>query len=208
MNKRAIWISAAGGFVALFLLFYGLSPFLAAGPLVTALKTGDRDKLEQLIDFPSVREHLKEDLRARLMHKLQSDLGVKHSPFAGLGMLIGPAIVDRMVDNLITPATISTVVQNGRQAKSYGISGGSGGSGGGGGEHKLSKPTYAYDGLNRFRISFRSEDGSVFAFVMTRKALFGWRVTRIVIPAEVFKDRDETSRQDRSPVAVLASALR
>ena len=116
MTKRTMWISAAaGGVVAMLLIFYGISPFFAAQSLGKALQSGDRDRLEQMIDFPSVRQNLKEDLRARMTASLQAE-SKKNALAAGLGMLIGPTIVDRAVDNLITPAMISTAIRNSRMS--------------------------------------------------------------------------------------------
>lgn len=180
MQKRSIWIWVVGAAAAIFLLFYGLSPVLAANALARALKTGDQDKLEQLVDFPSVREHLKDDLRTGMMAKVRSD-SKDDSLATGLALLVGPALIDRAVDNFITPAMISKAIRNAQTHKDAGASAKSDGAD----KTSSSKAHYAYDGLNRFKITYRSDNGSAIAFDMTRQGLFGWRVTRIEMPADL-----------------------
>src|SRR6266496_759061 len=51
---------------AALLLLYLLSPYFAIWRLNSALESGDRDALEAQIDFPSVRESLKEQLRIHM----------------------------------------------------------------------------------------------------------------------------------------------
>ena len=180
MSKQTIWISAAAGaVVALFLVFYGLSPVFAANALGKALKSGDRDRLEQLVDFPSVREHLKDDLHAKITEKMQAE-SHDNALAAGFGMLIGPAIVDRAVDTFITPAMIATAIQNGQAHDSAHAASG--------GADKASWPKahYAYDGLNRFKITYPSDNGAALALIMTRQGLFGWRVTRLDMAPDGF----------------------
>src|SRR5260370_1298387 len=90
-----------GGLVAAVLLLIGMyvaSPWIAVSQLRGAAKAGDRDKLDRLVDFPAVRESLKSQLKAQMLLKTQSDPDLKNNPFAGLAVLVLPALVDRLVD--------------------------------------------------------------------------------------------------------------
>lgn len=100
-------LGGAGALLALFLAIYLASPLFAFGALKGALEAGDRDRLEQLIDFPSVKDGLKQDLNAAMMEQLTNDPEMKDNPFAGLGMALAPMMVDRMVDAMVTPAGLA-----------------------------------------------------------------------------------------------------
>ncbi|HWE45343.1 MAG TPA: DUF2939 domain-containing protein [Caulobacteraceae bacterium] len=181
MSKRNIWVSAAVvGVFAVILAVYALSPLFAANAVVAALKTGDRDRLEQLIDFPTVRAHLKEDLRARLSQKMESE--AKDNAFASaLGSLIGPTLIDRAVDNFMTPAMMSAAIRNGSQTSASSTSKSAGSDKASGPKTRL-----GYDGLNRFKITYLGDDGGpAIGLIMTRQGLFGWRVTRIDLSPEL-----------------------
>ena len=97
------WVLAA---IAVFVLFVGAylaSPYLAVHHFRSVAKSGDASQLEQAVDFPRVRESLKGQFNAAMAARAGSDPALKDNPFAGLAMMMGPAIVDRMVDALVTP---------------------------------------------------------------------------------------------------------
>ncbi|MBS0297420.1 MAG: DUF2939 domain-containing protein [Proteobacteria bacterium] len=160
---------------------YAVSPYVAAQSLADAIRTGDRDRLEQLIDFPSVRESLKADLKAQFLERMESDPEMKNNPFAGLGMLVGPALVDRMVDSTITPATLSKIAQTKEQGAGRAEPG-----------SVVGKAVVEsrYTSLDRFRASRTGSDGKTFTFIFTRHGLFTWRVSRIEIPAGILDPKD------------------
>ncbi len=90
---------------------YAGSPYLAASNLKEAAISGDADQLEGQVDFPAVRESLKSQLSAALTEKMNSDPSMKDNPFAGLGMMMIPAIVDKAVDVYVTPDGLSAMVR-------------------------------------------------------------------------------------------------
>jgi hypothetical protein len=99
--------------VLLILAGYHLaSPFLFLGSLKSALYKGDSTALENLVDFPSVRQSLKAQLSAVFTHFMATDPDMKNNPFFGLGALFGPAMIDRMVDSYCTPEMLSMSLKN------------------------------------------------------------------------------------------------
>jgi Protein of unknown function (DUF2939) len=94
----------------LFGIYFG-SPYYAIYSLRNAAIEGDKDKLEERVDFPAVRDSLKSQMSAAMMKKMQDDPEMQNNPFAGLGTLMMPAIVDRMVDSFVTPDGIAAMVQ-------------------------------------------------------------------------------------------------
>lgn len=77
---------------------YGLSPLFAFHQLRSAAKSANQDQLEELVDFPSIRENLKSQLSALITSTMSSDPKMRDNPLAGLGAMIAPAITDRIVD--------------------------------------------------------------------------------------------------------------
>lgn len=146
---------------------YAASPFLAAQDLGQAFKNGDRDRLAADIDFPAVRENLKADVRAKLMANMANDASMKNNPFAALGAMMVPTIVNNLVDGYVTPEGISTFIKNQTNTSPNG------------------RPKFnaSYAGLNRFIIASEKGEGSdQVRLIMERHGLFSWKVERIELP--------------------------
>lgn len=193
MNRR-VWIGLAAAVVALLVGWYAASPFMAMGALQKAAKSGDRDRLEQLVDFPRVRESLKQDFTAGLMAKAQNDASLRDNPFAGLAAMFVPALVDRIVDAAVSPAGIA------RMQEGQGVASPPGAKPMdrpiGSDSQPLSKPAgksadkprlaYRYASLNRFKV-VQPTDAGPMNWVFARQGLFGWRLIRIELPPKVFE---------------------
>lgn len=104
LGVAAVALLIAGG-------AYAGSPYLAASNLKDAAISGDADQLEAKVDFPAVRESLKSQFSTAMMQKMNSDPDMKGNPFAGLGMMMIPAIVDKAVDVYVTPDGLSAMVR-------------------------------------------------------------------------------------------------
>lgn len=134
----------------LFLAAYAGSPFLAAHDFVEAARSADADKLEASVDFSSVREALKSQLNAKFTQKALTDPEMKGNPFVGLGMMLVPAVVDKVVDAYVTPQGIAAIVQGRKvsldKADRQGF--------------ELTNIDYSYDyiSLDRFRVKVRAKD--------------------------------------------------
>lgn len=96
-------------------------PYYAVYDLVTAVQNGDQEALERRIDWPSLRQGLRDDFNSMFMRKLAADAQRKRDePGAALGAslaaLMGPAIIDRAIDAYVTPSGIAALIKNGRPA--------------------------------------------------------------------------------------------
>ncbi len=195
MTQR-IWIGLAAAVLAVLVGWYAASPFLAMGDLQKAAKAGDRDRLEQLVDFPRVRESLKADFTAGLMAKAQNDKELRDNPFAGLAAMFVPALVDRIVDVAVSPEGIARM----QEGKGVATPPGAKPMGESTAAAKASKPkgeaegkpvdkpklTYHYSSLNRFRV-VQPTDAGPMNWVFARKGLFGWQLIRIELPPKTFQ---------------------
>ncbi|WP_374575735.1 DUF2939 domain-containing protein [Phenylobacterium sp. J367] len=120
VSKQAL-LNGAIALVAAFFAAYFASPLLAAQSLRSAAREGDAERLERLVDFPTVREGLKSQINAQLMTAMQTDPEMQANPFAALALLMVPAIVERAIDAYVTPDAIGAMVTTGK-AKPTGLS--------------------------------------------------------------------------------------
>lgn len=91
---------------ALFAGWYYASPLYAMNGLREAAESGNEAALEGSVDFPVLRENLKAELRAKITAELGDSLG-------DLGARFGMAMADQLIDGLITPEAIATLVRQG-----------------------------------------------------------------------------------------------
>ena len=169
MNKRHIRIISV---LALLLLgggYFG-SPYWSSSRLLAAARSGDADRLEERIDFPSVRESLKAYANAEIMADAV-DPGKRGNPFAGIGAMIAPAIIDRAVDAMITPEGIARMIAAGGTEESGEVP---------------RNVDYSYDWLSfdRFRIALKKKDTDEKGptFVMERRGVFSWKLVKMTPP--------------------------
>ena len=114
-SNRKIGIIVSVALVALVILYIA-SPYYTLWRLKRALSSGDRSSIEALIDFPSVRESLKDQIRVQMSKKIAEDKDTKDNPFAGLAIAFAPTIVNSVVDNFVTPSGIAALIANSRLA--------------------------------------------------------------------------------------------
>ncbi|MBW1612584.1 MAG: DUF2939 domain-containing protein [Deltaproteobacteria bacterium] len=96
--------------LGILVLLYFLYPYYSAYKLVMSLKEGDRYKLENYINFTSVRASLKEQIHAKMMDEFIMGKELKDNPFAGLAMMIAPKMIDYLLDAYLTPSGIATLI--------------------------------------------------------------------------------------------------
>ena len=107
-RKRRIVVGAClGGAAVLLAAFVFLRPYFILGEIKSAAKSGDAERLAELVDFPALRENLKAQLNANFMKHMSQDL--QGNPFAGLGMMLGTALVDKMVDSFVSPSGLAAI---------------------------------------------------------------------------------------------------
>ncbi|MEP9400281.1 DUF2939 domain-containing protein [Sphingomonas sp. VNH70] len=180
--------SRIGVAIAIVVLAFGAayfaSPFWAAHRFRAAAVAGDTDGLEATVDFPAVRESLKAQLNVALTEKLRNDPEMRNNPFAGLGMMLLPTIVDRAVGGFVTPDGIAAIARNGRLERR--------GASGDTPARADIDYDYAYRGTDRFAVTVTAKNsgpGRGPTFVFERRGLFGWKLVRMEVPPEALSDR-------------------
>lgn len=153
---------------ALFAGWYYASPLYAMNGLRDAAGSGDEGALEDSVDFPVLRENLKSELRARVAGEVGDIAG---GDLGNLGSSIGMAVLDPMIDGLVTPEAIATVVRQGNVLPQDGPEA----------APALSQEaewTVEREGLSRF--TARPAEGDA-ALVFERRGL-GWKLVGIDLP--------------------------
>ena len=173
--KKVAWIGALAlvattGYIA-------AGPYLAIAQIKTGISERDLEKLNEKIDFPILRQDLKEQLRAKgitvAAHQAQNN------PLAALAAGLATTMVDGIVDSFVTPAGLASLM--GGEKPSNKKAGRSDAGGQHGKDHLLENARYAYDSVNKFSVWVPTNDGEEIRFILQRDGL-SWKLVRLVLP--------------------------
>ncbi|MEI6323173.1 MAG: DUF2939 domain-containing protein [bacterium] len=94
----------------LLIAVYVASPYCTLWRLKSALSSNDRSGIESLIDFPSVRESLKDQIGNQLSVQLGEDKERQNNPLTLMAQAFAPALINGLVDNFVTPSGIVSFI--------------------------------------------------------------------------------------------------
>ena len=102
--------------IALFSLYIA-SPYYAVYSFINCLNDGDTIGLKKVVDFPALRESLKDEMKSKLVQQTKRSISSKEEEFAdklvsGMGAMFGPAIIDGLVDTFVTPSGLAGLISN------------------------------------------------------------------------------------------------
>jgi hypothetical protein len=168
--KKPMIIMAAALAVAAPTGWYFGSPYLAMHQLKEAVKSGDRDELAERVDFPAVRESIKSQMKAVMMAEVAKQK--ESNPFSALGGMLAMAMVDPIIDGMVSPDGLKSMVDKGKvaakpdQATS---------------DQPDAKWDISHRGFGKFTAKPENDDGRVPKLVFKRDGL-GWRLVDIEMP--------------------------
>lgn len=172
------WTMMAVAFLLVVGGVYFGSPYYAVYSLRNAAIEADTDKLEASVDFPSVRESMKSQLSASLMTHMQNDPNMRNNPFAGLGALMAPAIVDRAVNTFVTSDGIAALVRGQKPNQYAEVK-----------ENPDIDSSSEYLSADRFRVRLRNtkinEDGPSLLF--ERRGFASWKLIKVELPSNLLE---------------------
>lgn len=164
------------GVALLFVVYAATAPYMTVHQMRVAAEKRDGETLSEHIDFPSVRQSLKDQFNALFAKKMAEDEEMRENPFAALGVMFAGVIVDRMVDAYVTPTGITLLMAGERPemeedgepvvAQDRGPF------------HNASK---SYESLDKFVVRVKDESGEETKFVLRRQGI-SWKLTEILIP--------------------------
>jgi hypothetical protein len=164
----------------LLIVFVG---YIFAGPYLTinSIKNGivekDAELLSENIEFPVLRQNLKDQLNAQIMKKTVPELG--DNPFAALAVGFASKMLDALVDSIVTPSGLAAAMEGKKPhlnpKKNSGPK-----------EAPKKKDLFRdartkYDSMSKFSIWVPDDKGGEIRFVLRRYG-FSWRLVNIVIP--------------------------
>ena len=170
--------------VLAFVAAYFGSPVLAVQSLIKAAEAGDAEALERKVDFPALRQSLKDEMAGRFTDELREKAGGLGAGLGGLGMALAPSLADSAVDALVTPRVVAEVVRTGQRPETRDAVRRADP------EPKTSDDrlhrSYGYRDLNTFVIKLNREDRpeQPLRLLMTRHSLFDWKLSGVEFPRE------------------------
>src|ERR1700761_3917135 len=84
------------------------TPYIALNNLKRAADARDAATVNQYVDFPALRESLKQQVTALLARRL--DVKSNGNPLAALGAMIGVALIGPLVDSYATPDGVAALL--------------------------------------------------------------------------------------------------
>ena len=93
------------------------SPWWSLSGLAQAINAGDRQRLVRYVDFPRLRESISGQLTAKLGQQLGEDVDGNSSKamMALAGTALGSAVIDKVVDSLVTPEGVAAILEGREQ---------------------------------------------------------------------------------------------
>lgn len=177
---RRLWIPTIIIAIAVAGYFY-FSPYLAVRDLRVALVESDAAGLDEVVDFPQLREGLKAQLNAMMLKETASELDA--NPFGALAVGLGSKLVDSLIDAIVTPHGLATLSRgDSSQHESLNISSAS---------PRSSTPPkrpfenarLSHDSLSRFSMRVPDDKGGEIRFIFRRTGV-KWRLADVLIPLD------------------------
>jgi hypothetical protein len=176
---KRIPVLAAGALLVIAATSFA-SPWWTLHTLRSAAARHDGGAVAAQVDFPALRTSVKEQMQASLKRDMGNADG--GNPFAAMGTGLAMALVNPLVDAVVTPAGVAAMVEHGKVSI--------------GKPHpepeaaepappadkpQMDKPHYAlhYRGWNGFAVT--ADDGG--SFVFRRDGLWSWKLAGIELPA-------------------------
>ena len=178
--KKSVIVGVAAGAVVLFVVVWAAAPVLAAQALIRAAKAGDEKKIEQLVDFPALRQSLKDELNAELAAEMRRDPRMAESGLGGLGLILAPMLVSGAVDAVVTPEVVARMVTTAeapdptvRDAPEPGDAA----------DEDDIHQAWGYRDLNAFAVTLTDRDRPEqrLALILERRGLFDWKLAAVDI---------------------------
>jgi hypothetical protein len=173
MKTRSVLIF--GAILVILIAFNFLSPFIFLRSLSQAAERGDRDTISAEVDFPAVRDSLKGQLGRLLARKAVAEASGKRNPFARFAMRILPSVGGQVIDAVVTPDGIATILKRHVQQSGDSLA-----------RPSLWRGQFAWLDVNHFRARYvnANHPDAVFGIILERRGLFGWQVTGIRLPLD------------------------
>ena len=195
MKKFLPWLV---GLFVIFAIYLYASPYLVLNNIKNATQQGDADKLSGYIDFPSVKQSMKDQVKAAMVQELAAS--DEQDGFEALGTMLAAAMIDPLIDGLVTPDGVALMLQG--QKLDFDLNN----------DKPEDKPKAknedidykaGYLSFNRFKVQIiDANDPDESLDVIMHRDWLSWKVTRINFSLDS-KDKKSNNKVAESSVADL-----
>lgn len=162
------------GIIVIFAIYLYASPYIVLNNIKKAAEQGDADKLSVYIDFPSVKQSMKDQVKAFMLEEIASS--EEQDGFEALGTMLAAAMVDPIIDGVVTPDGVALMLQG--QKLDFDLN-----------QKSKNKPApkgddidykTSYLSFNRFKVQINDADDAENSIdVIMHRDWLSWQVTRI-----------------------------
>ncbi|HOI16542.1 MAG TPA: DUF2939 domain-containing protein, partial [Geobacteraceae bacterium] len=195
MKKKIILLAS---FVILVIGYVASGPFITIYQIKSGLEQQDSEKLSDNIDFPTLRSNLKEQLNANMMQNVASEL--RDNPFSALAMGLASKMTETMVDMLVTPNAIRSMVE-GKNPLQHQKDGKDPQESTGKKSDLFKNASFSFDGISKFSVRMTINENKEIRYVLTREGL-SWKLSNIIIPLKdytnIFEERENNALAKRA----------
>lgn len=170
--RKLITLSAT--VLALIITYIAAGPYLTFSEIKTAIANRDSVKMSENVDFPVLRQNVKEQINAVMM---QSATESSDNPFALLAAGIATAMTDKITDSLITPAGLVAIMQGKFVEKDN-----SGATQQVDSEKLFKDAQLSFDSHNTFSVRVKNHNADELRIVLQREGL-QWKMVNIIFPS-------------------------
>lgn len=182
MNRKLL-TGVAIAAVAAIVVAWAAAPIFAAQALIRAAKAGDERKIEALVDFPALRESLKDELNNEIRARMRRHPDLADSGLGGLGAMLAPMILSGAIDAAVTPEVVAAMVTTAETPD----------------PSRRSEPepndradgddihqSWGYRDMNRFAVTLTDRDhpDQRLALIMERRGLFSWKLAAVDLQSD------------------------
>lgn len=164
-------------------LWLGAGPYLAVADIKRGIEDKDSERLAERVDFPILRQNLKDQLKVTLLKSATEEL--EENPFGALATGFATTLVDGFIDAFVTPAGLASLMEGEQPSvgamPSYPTSST---------PHDpdqqqalFKNARYRYDSLSRFSVWVPVKDGQETRLVLQRDGL-SWKLVNMILPLD------------------------
>jgi hypothetical protein len=178
-------VKAILGALVVGVVAYGVAaPYITVYQIKEAAEKRDAVALSEHIDFPSVRQSLKDQMNASIAQKIGSDQAMQDSFLGSLGKQVGGLFVDKVVEVYVTPSGIRQLMLGEKpKVLEVEVPAAESGEKPEPSEKPLSHSSMRYVSLDRFVVYHKNKAGKEAQFVLHRQGI-QWKLSEIVLPQE------------------------
>ena len=171
------WKIGIGAGVVLVLGYLFATPYITAYQMKVAAENHDGEALSEFVDFPALRESLKDQMTGKLRKEMAEDV-VEGNPLAAIGTAFGGIIVKGIVDEFVTPAGLMQLMKGKRpDSEPAGVEPtGQTPSG------PFSDTSTSYESFNKFSIITRDPATDLEVKFILRRRGIQWKLTEVILP--------------------------